>query len=137
MKFVLSRKGFDSEMGGYPSPIMEDGRLISIPVPTHTPKQHRFADLRVTIGREATYFDLLSQLTGGGIRIDKTMQPLTRETRCHNDPDIRGTTLDREKGWKGCFGQAGIALRHLEELGIGSNDVFLFFGWFRNTAKGE
>jgi len=35
MKFILSRKGFDSKSGGYPSPIFPDGSLISLPIPAH------------------------------------------------------------------------------------------------------
>lgn len=34
MKVVLSRKGFDSASGGYPSPILPDGTLLSIPIPS-------------------------------------------------------------------------------------------------------
>jgi hypothetical protein len=33
MKVILSRKGFDSEYGGYPSPILPDGRMIFLPIP--------------------------------------------------------------------------------------------------------
>ena len=34
MKVVLSRKGFDSSYGGFPSPILPDGTLISLPIPS-------------------------------------------------------------------------------------------------------
>lgn len=34
MKIILSRKGFDSSYGGYPSPILPDGSLLSIPIPS-------------------------------------------------------------------------------------------------------
>ena len=34
MKIILSRKGFDSANGGIVSPIMEDGTLISFPIPS-------------------------------------------------------------------------------------------------------
>ncbi|MHA1435339.1 MAG: hypothetical protein ACTSO7_15970 [Candidatus Heimdallarchaeota archaeon] len=34
MKVILSRKGFDSANGGYPSPILPDGTLLSIPIPS-------------------------------------------------------------------------------------------------------
>ena len=34
MKIILSRKGFDSENGGYPSPILPNGTLLSIPIPS-------------------------------------------------------------------------------------------------------
>lgn len=34
MKVILSRKGFDSASGGYPSPlIIEENRLVSLPIP--------------------------------------------------------------------------------------------------------
>ena len=32
-KIILSRKGFDSGCGGYPSPILPDGTIISLPIP--------------------------------------------------------------------------------------------------------
>lgn len=34
MKVILSRKGFDSSNGGCPSPIMPDGTLLSMPIPS-------------------------------------------------------------------------------------------------------
>lgn len=33
MKFILSRKGFDSGYGGCASPILPDGTMLSIPIP--------------------------------------------------------------------------------------------------------
>ena len=35
MKVILSRKGFDSSNGGCPSPIMPDGTLLSMPIPSN------------------------------------------------------------------------------------------------------
>ena len=34
MKVILSRKGFDSASGGYPSPILPNGTLLSMPIPS-------------------------------------------------------------------------------------------------------
>ncbi|WP_088501318.1 hypothetical protein [Burkholderia ubonensis] len=34
MKVVFSRKGFDSQYGGMPSPILPDGRLLPLPIPS-------------------------------------------------------------------------------------------------------
>ncbi|MBO4456467.1 MAG: hypothetical protein J5802_01965 [Butyrivibrio sp.] len=34
MKIILSRKGFDSTNGGCASPIMPDGTLLSMPIPS-------------------------------------------------------------------------------------------------------
>ena len=35
MKVILSRKGFDSANGGIVSPILEDGTMISFPIPSN------------------------------------------------------------------------------------------------------
>ena len=35
MKIILSRKGFDSSNGGCPSPILPDGTLLSMPIPSN------------------------------------------------------------------------------------------------------
>ena len=35
MKLIFSRKGFDSSAGGIPSPILPDGRMISLPIPAN------------------------------------------------------------------------------------------------------
>ena len=45
-------------------------------------------------------------------------------TACHFDPLLN---LDI-----GLFGQAGMAQRELDNLGVGEGDLFLFFGWFRD-----
>ena len=34
MKVILSRKGFDAKNGGIPSPILPDGSLLSLPIPS-------------------------------------------------------------------------------------------------------
>ena len=33
MKIILSRKGFDAEAGGFASPILPDGTMVSLPIP--------------------------------------------------------------------------------------------------------
>ena len=35
MKIILSRKGFDSGYGGMPSPILPDGTMLSMPIPSN------------------------------------------------------------------------------------------------------
>ncbi|HSR53217.1 MAG TPA: hypothetical protein VLV83_20525, partial [Acidobacteriota bacterium] len=32
-KLSLSKKGFDTENGGGPSPILRDGRMVPLPIP--------------------------------------------------------------------------------------------------------
>ena len=38
MKVILSRKGFDSTAGGYPSPIIDGSELVSFPIPENLDK---------------------------------------------------------------------------------------------------
>ena len=117
MKIILSRKGFDSANGGCASPILPDGTMISLPIPSDDPK---------------TYADY-----GLAERLEK-LKPAKGEPwatqHCHFDPDLE----------RGAFGQAGAAATHLSNQGVkathlskqGVEDafgLFLFFGWFRRV----
>ena len=129
MKIILSRKGFDSENGGYPSPIIPDGRLVSLPIPAGD--DNRYSDLM--LDNERSYFDVMKQLKPT-IRDGKEWTELNPDTHCHVDPDIFETVLPRKAGWKACFGQMGAAQHHLKNKDVAVGDVFLFFGWFRRTT---
>ena len=59
MKIILSRKGFDSGSGGCPSPILPDGRLISLPIPVEG-ERLSYGDLSFDKG--ASYFDIMNTL---------------------------------------------------------------------------
>jgi Nucleotide modification associated domain 3 len=37
------------------------------------------------------------------------------------------------QGWRPMFGQADAAQQHLANQGVGREDIFLFFGWFRDV----
>jgi hypothetical protein len=128
MKIILSRKGFDSQYGGHPSPILPDGRLLSIPIPLDD--NCRYSQLSVDGKR--TYADIMKMLyptiLKNGIRVR-----ITDQTTCHLDPDICYPIKRRAGGWKGAFGQVDAAQGHLTNQGIGEGDLFLFFGWFRKT----
>jgi len=118
MKIVLSRKGFDSSFGGMPSPILPDGRLLSLPIPSRT-DACAFEDLHshgIDLGV------LLSDLSGAKIDL---------RTHIHLDPDLDRLPALRPEGWRPALGQTGAAQSHLAAQGVGSGDVFLFFGWFR------
>jgi len=119
MEVILSRKGFDSCDGGCASPIMPDGTLLSLPIPERS--KLKFTD----IGYDGMTYD----------EIWEQLDPRSHwKTTCHLDPDIRpGIRLKPVKGWKPAFGQAGAAETHLENQGVDIGDVFLFFGWFRQT----
>lgn len=129
MKTILSRKGFDSENGGYPSPILSDGRLVSLPIPIDD--DNRYSDLELKEG--PSYFDIMRQLNPN-IKINKQWVALTPETHCHVDPDVFEGILPREEGWKGLFGQVNAAQTHLSNMNVSVGDLFLFFGWFRKTS---
>ena len=122
MRVILSRKGFDSKYGGVPSPILPDGRMISLPIPDK--------DAPVTYGaihRDGINLgDLAADLTGGGI------PPVYR---AHLDPDLDAAAVVRPEGWRPIFGQSGAALGHLRKEGVIAGDLFLFFGWFRPVER--
>ncbi|MBS1551962.1 MAG: hypothetical protein JST15_07840 [Bacteroidetes bacterium] len=122
MRIILSRKGFDSSSGMYPSPILPDGRIISFPIPDEGDKD-RYSRLLLN-NSKTTYFDLLKEL---GIN------NFNEQSTCHLDPDIYWNIKERQDNWKGAFGQINAAQTHLENQNVTINDVFLFFGWFRNT----
>lgn len=120
MKVILSRKGFDSGYGGMPSPILPDGRIISLPIPSPG-ERNTLADINfpyVDIG------NLISQLSKG--RLDSAES-------IHLDPDLDRRVTDRLDGWRPSLGQANAAQSHLANCGVGTGDVFLFFGWFREV----
>ena len=120
MKIILSRKGFDSGIGGVASAILPDGGLLSLPIPR--------GQYHVTFG------DLLfNEHPVGKIVEDLTRSRVSAQDSVHLDPDLRASMLPRERGWKPVFGQAGADQSHLRRQGVGAGDLFLFFGWFRQT----
>lgn len=132
LKIILSRKGFDSENGGYSSPILPDGRLLSLPIPSED--DNRYSDL--LLEDTISYFDIMQRLNPD-IRVNKKWTPITSETHCHVDPDIFQSVRPRQPGWKAIFGQANAAQTHLSNKSVSVGDVFLFFGWFRRTIMAD
>ena len=120
MKIILSRKGFDSTNGGCPSPILPDGTLLSLPVPSND--KQTYSDLAY---RGLSYDKLLKQLN-----------PKGNYSTCHCDPDIRRDVhIDSAPLWEPLFGQGGSAQGLLSNLGIATGDLFLFFGWFKQVYQ--
>ena len=120
MKVILSRKGFDSQNGGQASPILPDGTLLSLPIPSSD--DVLFSEIH---WKSHSYLDIIRQL--------KLSTRLDIDSHCHLDPDLRRETVHREKGWMPAFGQTGASLTELRNNGVGVGDIFLFFGWFRHT----
>ena len=120
MKLILSRKGFDSSAGGIASPILPDGRMISLPIPSRG-DDFTFADINVP------GVDLVALLAG------LSRQQHAINDRVHLDPDIDRSIGKRLPGWRPSLGQTGSAQTHLDGQGVGQGDVFIFFGWFREV----
>lgn len=98
--------------------------MVSFPIPSRHGRP--LSDLRVG---DRPMGELIELLTRG---------KLTASTSVHLDPDLTSSTVSRESGWRAAFGQTGSAQGHLRNQGIGSGDIFLFFGWYQRVeASGE
>jgi len=146
MKIILSRKGFDSTSGGYPSPILDGNRLVSFPIPENMnllnvqEKEyvHKYANLRVN--DNLSYLDLMKQLLPDKekqLKLEKENIVLDKNTVCHLDPQINNPNIyNNGTEYCGLFGQSGSANSHLlKTCNVSKGDLFLFFGWFRDAYK--
>ncbi len=122
MKIIISRKGFDAQNGGTASPIMPDGMMLSMPIPQEGDYE---------IYEELWYKDKSFQ------QIWDDLKPKHKDIQsCHLDPDLRKETRsEKVEDWVPIFGQCSVAEGHLENQGVGVGDVFMFFGWFRQTEE--
>lgn len=109
MRFILSRKGFDSASGGVPSP-MTSSSLISLPIPTNRRSETTYEDLGLGA--------IVQNATSG--KIDATHL-------CHADPYFVDDRC--------AFGQTGRPQSHLAKKGVTTGDIFLFFGLFQASGK--
>lgn len=122
MRIIFSRKGFDTQYGQVSSPIFPDGTVCSLPIPY--PNSGISYD-EIQAG-EQTMGALIRDLRGG-------KSPLTQGA--HLDPDLVQSARPRAAGWRPTFGQIGAAQAHLANQGVGSGDIFLFFGLFRHVHQ--
>lgn len=125
MKVIFSRKGFDSSSGYGCSPILPDGRLLSLPIPDSEDND----EYRKLMFDGFSYEDIIKMLHPMGYKKleDKNL------LHCHVDPDIYKEIKPREEGWRPSFGQMSSALTQLRNNNVTTGDIFLFFGWFRQT----
>lgn len=121
MKVVLSRKGFDTENGGIPSIILPNKELLSFPIPSDS-DSIKFTDLNHPI--YGNYFEIINNLKPNQLKKNQT---------CHLDPDIYQYIRKRENNWQPIFGPYFRAYSHLKEHNIKENDIFLFFGSFKES----
>ena len=126
MKVILSRKGFDSSYGGYPSPIFPNRKMISLPIPSDKDLIN-YNNLK--FGHNKNYYHLMKNLKSK--ILNKKWRDLNTNTKCHLDPDIYKGIYPRDLNWKPMFGQMNAAAKHLDKQEVGDDDLFLFYGWFR------
>jgi hypothetical protein len=123
MKIIFSRKGSDSSNLNIPSPMFKDGTLLSLPIPEEKINSLTYNDIQFN-GK--TFDNIISELS-----------PKKKfNSHAHLDPDLRYNARKRESEkniWQGLFGQWDVAQTILQKCGIGKDDIFLFFGWFREA----
>lgn len=126
VKIILSRKGFDSTYGGYPSIIYKNGYMQSFPIPNLL-DSIRYSDIYCKAANDSLY-NVMKAIRS---KIhSKTWIDLSEESTCHLDPDIDFFSIPRKEGWVGCFGQGAASQSVLKNSLVGEGDIFLFFGWF-------
>lgn len=128
MKIILSRKGFDSGSGGVANPILPSGHLCMLPIPDSR-STISYRDIQIPAStssrlKEVNLGWLLNQLTG---------ERILPQAGAHLDPDLFFGSVKRRGKWRALFGQCGSALGHLRRQGVEVGDLFLFYGWFRQT----
>lgn len=120
MKVILSRKGFDSHYGKQASPILPDGTLLSFPIPSDDELTYSSVTWN-----EASIYDIIHSLN--------PKSAISAQSHCHLDPDLRNESIPRQPGWVPAFGQTGSSLTELRDYEVSTGDLFLFFGWFKET----
>ena len=116
-RIILSRKGFDSSSGKAASPIFPDDTIFSIPIPSKAPSPHKYSDLKI------------HGISGAIALKEASVSSVSSTDYCHFDPDLRSGI--------GLFGQANSSQSELRNRGVGKDDLFLFFGWFRRFSSKE
>ncbi len=130
MNIIFSRKGFDARAGGFPSLIFPDGSLFSIPIPSSS--NHCYYSSLVFNYKGQPIQEILNQVTNGKINNDgkKSDCDYTMPIQgCHHDP-MYIPALNRL-----VLGQAGGAESHLRNKGVNKDDIFLFYGWFKEIKQ--
>jgi len=79
MKVILSRKGFDSKNGGMPSPILPDGTLLSLPIPSPLDTE-KFSRLKYC---EKTYLEIIKELKPRTKIKDRILLPVEEVNELH------------------------------------------------------
>ncbi len=122
MKVILSRKGFEPTHGGIPSPIMPDGTLLLLPKPVED-GAISYHDLSY---KGLSYYDIV-------LSLDKLQKESLDKFRTHSGCYIMPENHTPPLEWYPAYFHNGLLESHLNRQNISVGDIFLFYGWFRQT----
>lgn len=127
MRIILSRKGIDSGNINLASPILPNGTMLSIPIPTDDYTEISYKDIEY----QGQSFDVILHYLNRGRDLNLPYDNI------HLDPDIRVDLYhDVPKQWEPAFGtrsgdEAAVRPQTIAQPG----DIFLFFGRFRHADE--
>lgn len=147
-KIILSRKGFDSGYGGFPSLVIDKQDILTLPIPArpqdpNETEPYKYSEIQF---KSSNLYEILKEVrskntkgTGPNkydLRYPKHCRcPITQNTKCHFDPDLDPASMTRTQEWRGNLGQCDAAQGHLENQDIRAGDLFIFFGWFQHCES--
>ena len=117
-RLVLSRKGFDSSSGKSASPIFNDGRIFSLPIPEPYPPSPK------------KYYELqFNGFSGEDALKECSAKSVLADDYCHYDP-----ALNKDEG---IFGQHFNSQKELINNEVDVGDLFLFLVFIRTFLLKE
>lgn len=127
-RIIISRKGFDGTAGGIDSPIFENGKILSFPIPEASDINYDDLFFLDDSGNEVLYSKILKDLD---YNFDKN------GNTCHLDPDLlQHNQYNKPEKKYAIFGQADSAEGYLRKrVEVRKGDIFLFFGRFKKVIK--
>lgn len=131
MKIIFSKKGFDTQNGKWPSPILPDGSMYSIPIPA-SEGNFRYGQLEYKLNGLTR---IMNDVTGNSIKSGKKVyidfDYAHTHFTAHNDP-----FWIEEQYLKGyVLGPLWSAQGHLRNYKVGRGDLFLFYGIFQEVEE--
>ena len=105
-RIILSRKGFDSTYGKKASPIFNDNKIFSLPIPQEEKSPHKYGDIE------------FNGINGKDALSEAKVKNYSENDYCHYDPYLNGK--------EGLFGQVSASQTELENAGVKKDDLFLF-----------
>jgi len=130
MKLILSRKGFDSQYGGIPSPII-DNHLISLPIPNDS--NDCCCNVANSIPLDGIFYDNMSLR-----QIWDDLSPnAVKSEYCHYDPVLKHNLVANGVAPSACdiADVQGDQPSNNGDREINEGDLFVFFDTFRAAER--